>query len=274
MLVTIDDAVIRAAIKAMIEFGESVLKDVEIDDETDPLTTLKNIKEPEVYATGTRKSVSNALPASPQTTLFLDAAKYGKVCLLANYLCELSSHILFALQNSDLTSSFSRGRIDKDPLEGVSIKNAARALTALDLLCKFVNADTEGSKKWFDVLLKSLKIKKQDSSETEEEHVARNGLKAFNRKLPSEDTDINALLEMAIDSTPPTLDIFKQKVEALLIKLTTNNAIIAGFIGSLFDYKREIKFNIDDIKRLSTNKITKAQLESTDKKDRRYTVGR
>ena len=158
---------------------------------------------------------------------------------------------------------YSKGRTDKDANEGNIVKAAARALLALDKLCKLCDLEDDIKfEKELSNFLSSLASKKKDDGSTEEDHVIRYGLNALNRQnvvLTGDEREDKAANKRATQEASQetgkfeeeliqvkTIDnkreILKQARDQLLLDPTK----ISRFIGDLFDYRREITFNLKE----------------------------
>ena len=126
------------AIKGICELAEKLLDDK-------PLAEFYQINNPETVKRKVRKEIRELIEKSDisitgdtkQTDLVYSALKAQSISLKADYLAKITTFLLENLQQNNLITAFSRGRIDKKPDEGNLVKRSSRALTALNRLCYF-----------------------------------------------------------------------------------------------------------------------------------------
>ena len=261
---------IESATRSFKTFGQSILKE-------NHKNKFDSIKEPKVHADDFRKKVRESLesvqdPAKKMNQEDIDfisrQLKNNKINILAQYLCDLTKCFLEEIQQSQ-AAYYSKGRMDKDPNEGNIVKSAARALVALDKLCRLCNLENEEKfKEELKDFLSSLAPKKKSDNSTEEDHIVRYGLNILNRQkvisTGDDEADKKNNIKATIDAANET-DEFRENLEKLTVnkqkdllvetrgKFLSDSAKMAGFIGDLFDYKREITFELKKAATLSSN---------------------
>lgn len=239
LLETVNDEGIKNAIELVHNFGKSILMD---NDERD---RFKKIEHPEVLSNEQRHNVKKALDGTDQKELSTPASdmlKYAKVAILANHLCNITSDLLTTIQKEETTTFYSQGRIGKSKSEGDEAKGAARALVALDSLCKLCNLEGKEFEEELASFELSLAPNKKGSEDTEDDHIIRYGLNRL-----SKDGGIELEKKIKKMSVDQKKDCLKKTRDDLLLK----PEIIAGFIGNLLDYNMTIKFDLSESEDIS-----------------------
>lgn len=163
------------------------------------------------------------------------ALKRDKLRSLAASLATLVTYALESVQSAEMTTVFSRGRVDKKKNEGSLAKEAARALVALNRLCQMTRLSDEKLKENLDKFKKSLLINEGNKNGSDK-HVVRYGLSHFTSKIDS----FAAMLGEAGDELVKVRAVLEKEKNAIL----DNPAMIAEKIGDLYDYKQQLRFDL------------------------------
>jgi len=176
--------------------------------------------------------------------------KLAKVSMLSNYLCELSSGFLKAIQAEELTSVYGNNRTKK--AAGSDEKTAARALTMLNKLCELhllfaSEKDVKEVEKKLDSFKKSLT--KKSSGDSQYESVVRYGLNAWFKEGTGEKANKEARDKTDIFSkkleTSSSLEMSMKLLQGLLDEIIAKQGEkLIGFMGNLLDYEYELKFDL------------------------------
>ncbi len=232
---------IRGAIISIKKLAEATLEKAE-------LLEFNKIVEPLLHTHGQRKKAVKLLEETEGkevASLFNKEIKYAKMSVLSNYLAQLTSHLLKGLQQHELATTFSKGRRGKDPQEGANAKTAARALVAINQIYEWAAMDpNDFDDERIDKMLHALSSKKLNNpADTEEQHVIRYGISALHEKDGGDTADklIREIRNARTDSNK-----IKQIWNNVGARLKREVDKIASLVGDLYDYRRVLKFDLNE----------------------------
>lgn len=238
LLSSAKDKSIKHAIESLKNLCSSVLK-------AEGKERFNKITEPQVTSKDERELVKMILSTSlPAESKYLSdtvnkVLKHNKIVELGNYLSDLTSCFLTEIQKNELTTFFSRGRMNKAPNEGDIVKGASYALIAADRLSRLCVIDDNDFEEELNLFKFGLAAKPEAGNT--QNHIVRYGFTRWHDG--DEGRAANKLLEKLNRSADK--EVQRQILVEARNNLLANPPQIAAFIGDLLDYEREIKFNVE-----------------------------